>query len=420
VAATPPTPPTPTAGDTACEIAAGPPTRHDSLSIALTEPVDPAHAPAPRTDAERLVFRQLYETLIRADCHGRIAPGLAETWTRDETGRRWTFTLRPDARFWDGAPVTARDVLASWVSHDSSWADAARTAGERVLHVLLPRAADSVPRLFADPALAVSKPAPDRAWPIGTGRFWVSATTSSAQEIRATPTPDQHDLPVAVFRVFLPGAARDALDAAVDLLVTGDPAVIDYAATRAEYAALPLPWDRTYVLVTAPGGGDGASSITSADLDDLRRAVHVDARAADRFFWWWGLTGCELAPARDPGPARPGRAPGRLLYERLDRTAQDLADRLVARSLVGRGTVAAGLAPDAFATALAAGGDAASLVVFHRLAAARCSDAEQVPALARAGASLVPLVDTRLHAVLRRGLPQLALDWDGTVRLGPP
>jgi hypothetical protein len=29
---------------------------------------------------------------------------------------------------------------------------------------------------------------------------------------------------------------------------------------------------------------------------------------------------------------------------------------------------------------------------------------------------LVPLIDTRPHAIVRRGSPQLTVDWDGTVR----
>src|SRR5437899_2485107 len=84
----------------------------------LVPDIAPAHAPAPENDAERLVFRQLYETLIRVDCLGRVLPGLAESWTRDVVSRPWTFTLRTDARFWDGAPVSARDVVAAWAGED--------------------------------------------------------------------------------------------------------------------------------------------------------------------------------------------------------------------------------------------------------------------------------------------------------------
>src|SRR6266516_2555373 len=164
---------------TRCAVAAAPTPARDTVTIGLTEPVDPAHAPVPRNDAERLVFPQLYETLLQVDCDGRIVPGLARSWSADEAGRRWTFTLRDEARFWDGSPVTAQDVVASWIARDSgssvlTWSGglghAATVIGERVFTVLLPPSYDSLAPLFADPALAVSKASPDRGggWPIVT------------------------------------------------------------------------------------------------------------------------------------------------------------------------------------------------------------------------------------------------------------
>jgi ABC-type transport system substrate-binding protein len=66
--------------DTLCTIATGPAAARDTVTIALTGPIDPAHAPVPRDDAERVVFAHLYETLIRVDCAGRVLPGLAGSW----------------------------------------------------------------------------------------------------------------------------------------------------------------------------------------------------------------------------------------------------------------------------------------------------------------------------------------------------
>src|SRR5690348_13149674 len=131
--------------------------------LAVTERIDPAHAPLPRNDAERLVFAQLYETLLRLDCQGRTLPGVARSWSQD--GDRWTFTLREDARFWDGAPITALDVIAAWRSRDSSLARAATAADNHTLSVRR-RSEGGGPeiplQLFADPALAITKRAPGR------------------------------------------------------------------------------------------------------------------------------------------------------------------------------------------------------------------------------------------------------------------
>src|SRR5881396_3242212 len=207
---------------------------------------------------------------------------------------------------------------------------------------------------------------------IGTGPFWVTSETASERVIRATPMSDARELPAITFRVFSAGGARDALDEGVDLLVTSDPTVLDYAARRPELEAVPLEWDRTYVLL-APA----AVSLTSSDLEDLRRAVRVEARAADRFFWWWSLTGCHLPASGDAAPERPSPAARRIVYDRADPIARDLAARLVARSLLGPSSVAAGLAPDAFAAALDAGD--AGRGHRRRRALDRCREAEQIP-----------------------------------------
>jgi ABC-type transport system substrate-binding protein len=83
-------------------------------TVALSDRIDPSNAPYPSNESERLLFRQLYETLVRVDCHGRVRPGLAESWRLDANGRTWTVTLRDNARFSDGALLTAADVRASW------------------------------------------------------------------------------------------------------------------------------------------------------------------------------------------------------------------------------------------------------------------------------------------------------------------
>ena len=126
----------------ACALAAGPERIRDTVSIAVREFPDPADAPAPRSDAELLVVRHFYETLVRIDCAGRMLPGLAATWSGSDDGRRWTLTLRDGARFWDGTPVTAPDVLASWAMADTAsapWTGPAATAvsatNERTIEV---------------------------------------------------------------------------------------------------------------------------------------------------------------------------------------------------------------------------------------------------------------------------------------------
>ena len=85
-----------------------------SWRLALPGGLDPDHAPLPATEAERHVFRNLYETLVRVDCSGRVEPGLASAWEAYDGGRYWVFQIRDGAMFWDGTPVDPTAVMLSW------------------------------------------------------------------------------------------------------------------------------------------------------------------------------------------------------------------------------------------------------------------------------------------------------------------
>src|SRR5256884_3978118 len=124
--------------DTTCRLAPSPAAKRDTVAVAFAEPIEATHAPLARNDAERFVFAELYETLIRVDCAGRVLPGLAQSW--EGSGDRWTFTLRDDARFWDGAPVTARDVVAARRAHDSTFAQSPPLLSDHTLALRPPAA----------------------------------------------------------------------------------------------------------------------------------------------------------------------------------------------------------------------------------------------------------------------------------------
>lgn len=59
------------------------------------------------------VLRDLYEGLTTEAPDGAIVPGTAERWEVSADGRAYTFTLRADARWSDGAPLTAADFADS-------------------------------------------------------------------------------------------------------------------------------------------------------------------------------------------------------------------------------------------------------------------------------------------------------------------
>jgi peptide/nickel transport system substrate-binding protein len=61
------------------------------------------------------VLGQLYSRLTRRTPSGKeVLPGLAESWESSDDGLEWTFSLR-EASFSDGSPVTANDVVFSFL-----------------------------------------------------------------------------------------------------------------------------------------------------------------------------------------------------------------------------------------------------------------------------------------------------------------
>ena len=91
-----------------------------------------------------------------------------------------------------------------------------------------------------------------------------------------------------------PGDPRDLLDDGVDLLLTRDPATLDYAATLPQFQSVPLAWQRIHVLLT-PGRSRSSPSLS----EDARQvladdAVRGEAQGARGPFWWQMLPDCEV------------------------------------------------------------------------------------------------------------------------------
>ncbi len=60
------------------------------------------------------LLRDLREGLLSFDAKGELIPGQAESWQVLDGGKRYRFTLRPDARWSNGDPVTAADFIRAW------------------------------------------------------------------------------------------------------------------------------------------------------------------------------------------------------------------------------------------------------------------------------------------------------------------
>jgi len=63
------------------------------------------------TNVDQDVSRLVFSGLTRFDRDGTIIADLASSYEIDPSGKVWTFTIRPNANWQDGEPVTADDVL---------------------------------------------------------------------------------------------------------------------------------------------------------------------------------------------------------------------------------------------------------------------------------------------------------------------
>lgn len=435
----PPPPAAPLLSDTAssdCAVIAGP--GGPVATAALGDRIDPSNAPRPSNEGERLLFRQVYETLIRVDCNGHVRPGLAASWRLDADRRTWIINLREDARFSDGTAVTPIDVRASWTRDGSGSElrpDVARLVrsivpiDDRNVAIRLRGQHADVPMTLAHTDLAIARPVVDSPWPLGTRSDGASpepeAPGGGAHSVIAVK---RHRLPPLRF-VVAAGDPRDVLDDGVDLLLTRDPAALDYAATMPHFQSVPLEWGRIHVLLTP--GRTRESPLPSAEARQTLAtdAVRGESRGAMGPFWWQALQDCETT-TRLPNQSAPT---ARIVYDARDGAARDLAERLVglARDSSPHATAllnlllpdrarrtyqrANGLTGEPLDRARRLGTDAGYIVPLDRRPLDPCRDTQVVmdgtPWLDPE--AIVPLVETRLRAIVRRGRSGITAEWDG-------
>jgi hypothetical protein len=355
---------------------------------------------------------------------------LAAGWRFDAGRNTWIVTLRENARFSDNTPVKAPDVVSSWTGAGVGRNNEGNLRPEvlrlvrsivavddRTLEIdLQSRRADAVLAL-AHTDLAVAKFIPGEPWPFGTRANRINPSAApvailSSYVITLTRLPEN----TTTRFVVAPGRDnRDLLDQGVDLLLTRDPRTLEYAATLPQFQTVPLPWQRTHVLL-APGRGGPAISFSADERRSLAQdAVRGEARGAEGPFWWESLADCDVGPPQASN-ATPSSTP-RIVYDSDDTAARDLAERFVGIRKYPR---ASGLTGDAIAQALRRGNESGYILSLDRRPLDAC---HEMQVLVNSAAwidaqAIVPLIDTRLQAIVRRGRSALNVEWDGTLLLG--
>ena len=432
------------------------------VRVALPDEIDFEDAPLASNFGEKILYRHLYEPLLRLTCEKRLVPALASSWRLSPDSLSWSFRIRDGARFWDGSPVTARDVVRSWARGAGGRLLSALGAGsisvlpeaERVVKIITSRPRPSLPRALAHPDLAVVSRAPGRR-PQGTGPYRIAGTGGGRDTGLTTWTlvphgPGAHPGVTLEF-VSTPGAdVRDLLAGAdwFGLVLTDDPRAIQFAAANGGYETYPLHWGRVYtLLVTQEAGVQSGVPVRGADealpagvRESLARdAVRVDARPSRPPYWWDAGPGCDLGPELTGPPSLLPEKSLRLVYRTGDAAAKDLADRVAAllnaeavdgleslRSLLALPAGAApmtvrGLAAADLLAAIRAGSERAYILALSREVFDACQTlvdlssgygplATRDPRWLR---TLVPLVDARYHLIASRALPLLRIDGDG-------
>lgn len=99
----------------AAALAATTPPRAANQSLVIQQGIAPILDPAFFNNSNNYTLvNNLFETLVKKDTRGRLLPGLALAWTSRDN-KLWTFTIRRNARFSDGSPITAAEVRSSLV-----------------------------------------------------------------------------------------------------------------------------------------------------------------------------------------------------------------------------------------------------------------------------------------------------------------
>lgn len=323
-----------------CDILAGETRPGGDFIFALTEEVRPDRAPVPHNISERIVFAQLYETLVQVDCEGRAHPGLAELWTCTDDSTTWIFTLREGARFWDGTRVTADEVVQAWGESQESLGDQGPTSplawlnaraetlsalDARRLAVRLPEPHARFPMLMAHPATAVSVRRLGWTWPVGSGPGRLRASDPAPMpDLRCLPNVHHPGAPTWKSLTFAvtPGLdPRDLVATDMDLTLVRDMDVVGFFKDAPGFDPIPLPYSRLYLLICPPQMNPEGSTRwlqAAAHLDPARDVTAVAARSwPEIVFPAGGDSGCPQLSGPVPG-AESARLDWNLAAKNLD------------------------------------------------------------------------------------------------------
>lgn len=189
----------------------------------------------------RTVLSLLYEPLFTVDAAFDAAPYLVQNYTASGDGRTHTMTLREDARFSDGSPVTAADAAASiQAAMDSAY------YGQRLRHISTVSAADTYTLIITTDAACGSLDALLNVYvvkagttgddaPVGSGPYRLENGVLELWDWWRAITPPLHESVVSLVAVSSPTNVRDAFEYGQITLAAADPNVGARIAYHADF-----------------------------------------------------------------------------------------------------------------------------------------------------------------------------------------
>jgi ABC-type transport system substrate-binding protein len=311
------------------------------------------------TEEDSEIAALVFETLISTDANGRLIGSLASSWELTDDGQSLRVSLRENARFSDGSPVTAGDIKASFERaaraqvdkipaalqpvkgiHSLRSGESSDLAGVRVvsssqLLIELDHPLGIYPAMLTAPNMAVAKLQPK---PIGSGPFRVAnrspglillnrnenywkGSTSRVDAVEFRVTGNAQEM-VRAFRASEIDIARDLPERELDSLLR-DPRL------RPQYVEAPRK-NTYFILLNQHGPMTSDPSLRKA-LTGVLRVHDLVWRSVGRLV--------QPAPSLVP-PAVVGHDPGR----RREVITREQAGELVAEARRRLGTGALRLA----------------------------------------------------------------------------
>jgi peptide/nickel transport system substrate-binding protein len=166
-----------------------------------------------RTQADRDLVALVFSGLVRNGPNGTLVPDLAARWAVSDDTRSWTFAIRPDARWHDGEPVTAEDVVftihtlqdpgyegpraTSWagITVQATGLRTVRFTLETALGGFLQAATQPIApaHILADVPVSLLPDHPFSDEPIGSGRFALDSLEDDLAVLRPPEPPTGDD-----------------------------------------------------------------------------------------------------------------------------------------------------------------------------------------------------------------------------------